>query len=109
MNYYEEIKKELVNNELYKRAKYGDGLIKEYSKKLIADIGKQYNYKILFKMRKFYLTFEKLPTVSRQLTWSHYLELLKFSDIDKINYLFAFFYYLRYNHSQVILWNVYKK
>ena len=38
MNYYEEIKKELVNNELYKRAKYGDGLIKEYSKKLIADI-----------------------------------------------------------------------
>ena len=37
-------------------------------------------------MRKFYLMFEKVATVSRQLTWSHYVELLKFNDINKINY-----------------------
>ena len=69
MNYYNEIKNELINNEVYKRvkdysknknelstyynvgkllieaqggeerAKYGDGLIKEYSKKLSEELG----------------------------------------------------------------------
>jgi len=116
MNYYDEIKNNLINNEVYKRvkdysknrsdlstyfnvgkllveaqggeqrARYGDGLIKEYSKQLIQEVGKQYNYKNLFKMRKFYLFFRKFATVSRQLTWSHYVELLKFDDINVINY-----------------------
>ena len=36
-------------------------------------------------MRKFYL-FQKGQTVSAQLTWSHYTELLKIEDINKINY-----------------------
>ena len=73
MNYYKEIKQELVNNEIYKkvkdysknssdlmtyynvgkllveaqggeeRAKYGDGLIKEYSKKLKKEVDKKYS------------------------------------------------------------------
>ena len=116
MNYYNEIKNELINNEIYKkvkdysknrsdletyynvgkllieaqggedRAKYGDKLIKEYSKKLITDVGKQYNYKTLLKIRKFYLFYQKVATVSRQLTWSHYIELLKFDDFNIINY-----------------------
>ena len=116
MNYYNEIKNELINNEIYKkvkdysknrsdlntyynvgkllveaqggedRAKYGDGLIKEYSKRLITDVGKQYNYKTLLKIRKFYLFYQKVATVSRQLTWSHYIELLKFDDFNIINY-----------------------
>ena len=89
MNYYNEIKQELINNEIYKkvkdysknrsdlttyynvgkllveaqggekRAKYGDSLIKEYSLKLVSEVGKQYNYKTLLKIRKFYLTFKK--------------------------------------------------
>ena len=72
MNYYDEIKNELINNEIYKkvkdysknrsdlqtyynvgkllieaqggedRAKYGDGLIKEYSKRLTNELGKKY-------------------------------------------------------------------
>lgn len=29
-------------------------------------------------MRKFYLTFQKSETVSHQLTWSNYFELLKY-------------------------------
>ena len=115
-NYYNEIKKELLNNEIYKRvkdysknrnelstyynvgkilveaqggeerAKYGDGLIKEYSLKLSKEIGKKYNYKTLFKIRKFYYFIEKVSTVSRQLTWSHYCELLLLNDINEINY-----------------------
>lgn len=111
MNYYNEIKNELINNEIYKkvkdysknrndlntyykvgkllvdaqggesRAKYGEGIIKEYAKKLIQEVGKQYNYKTLLKIRKLYLFYQKFATVSRQLTWSHILEIL---NIDKI-------------------------
>ena len=116
MNYYKEIKDQLINNEVYKkvkdysknrsdletyynvgkilveaqggekRANYGDNLIKEYSNKLMIEVGKQYNYKTLFKMRKFYYMVEKVATVSQQLTWSHYVELLKFDDVNKIKY-----------------------
>ena len=116
MNYYNEIKKELIDNEVYKRikdysknkyeleryynvgkllveaqggearAKYGDGLIKEYSKRLILEVGKKYNYKTLLKIRKFYLFSKKVSTMSRELTWSHYVELLKFDNILQFNY-----------------------
>ena len=116
MNYYKEIKNELINNEVYKRvkdysknrnelstyynvgkllveaqggedrAKYGESLIKEYSNKLITEIGKKYNYKTLLKMRKFYLMFKNFSTLSRHLTWSHYCELLTFDNVDEINY-----------------------
>ena len=37
-------------------------------------------------MRNFYLFVEKGQTVSAQLSWSHYVELLKFDDINIINY-----------------------
>ena len=36
-------------------------------------------------MRKFYI-FAKSQTLSDQLTWSHYIELLSITDINKINY-----------------------
>ena len=116
MNYYKEIKNELINNEVYKRvkdysknrnelstyynvgkllieaqggedrARYGESLIKEYSNKLITEVGKKYNYKTLLKMRKFYLMFKNFSTLSRHLTWSHYCELLTFDNVDEINY-----------------------
>ncbi len=116
MNYYNEIKNELVNNEVYKRvkdysknksdlttyynvgkliveaqggetrAKYGDGLIKEYSKKLTAELGKGYTFTSLSRMRQFYLMHENIATLSQQLSWSHYIELLKLGGISKINY-----------------------
>ena len=37
-------------------------------------------------MRQFYLFFKKGQTMSAQLTWSHYIELLSFNDINKIKY-----------------------
>ena len=116
MNYYNEIKNELINNEVYKivkdysknrnelstyynvgkllieaqggedRAKYGESLIKEYSNKLITEVGKKYNYKTLLKMRKFYIFVEKVATMSRKLTWSHYCELLSIDNVNEINY-----------------------
>ncbi|MGM9875884.1 MAG: PDDEXK nuclease domain-containing protein [Bacilli bacterium] len=116
MNYYNEIKTKLIDNEVYKkvkdysknknelntyyevgkllieaqggedRAKYGDELIKEFSNRLINEVGKKYNYKTLLKIRKFYLFSEKVATLSRQLTWSHYVELLPLKDVNEINY-----------------------
>ena len=115
MNYYNEIKNILISNEAYKqvkdyyknrndlmsyynvgkllldaqggekRAKYGDSLIKEYSIKLTKELGKGYTVSELKRMRQFYV-FQKGATVSHQLTWSHYIELLKFNDVNKINY-----------------------
>ena len=37
-------------------------------------------------MRKIYLLIQKGATVSQQLSWSHYVELLPFDDINKFNY-----------------------
>ena len=116
MNYYNEIKEQLINNEVYKkvkdysknrneletyynvgkliieaqggetRAKYGDNLIKEFSKRLIKELDKKYNTTLLKNIRQFYLMLKKGPTLSDQLSWSHYVELLKIDDINKINY-----------------------
>ena len=111
MDYYNEIKKELVNNEIYKKVKdysknkhdlstyynvgkllseagksYGDGIIKEYSKRLSNELGKKYDTSYLNKMRKFYGLFQKMATLSPQLTWSHYCELLPLENIDEIKY-----------------------
>ena len=113
MNYYNEIKNELINNEITKRVKdysknrsdlttyynvgkllsdagkhYGEGVIKEYSEKLIKELGKKYGIRVLYKMLKFYnfITDKKLPTVSAKLTWSHFDELLKLKNINSIYY-----------------------
>ena len=111
INYYDEIKKELLNNEIIKKVKnysinkidlttyynigkllkeagkhYGDGIIKEYSKKLTNEFGKGYTFTSLTRMKKFYNLIEKLATVSQHLSYGHYVELLPYDDIDKINY-----------------------
>ena len=113
MNYYREIKEELINNEITKRVKdysknrsdlntyynvgkllseagkhYGEGIIKEYSKRLTNELGKGYTFTSLTRMRNFYLMFkdEKIATVSQLLTWSHYSELLPINNICAINY-----------------------
>ena len=50
------------------------------------ELGKGYSWRNLYNMRKFYI-FQKLQTVSAQLTWSHYIEILKFNDFNKIRLL----------------------
>ena len=118
MNYYNEIKKELIDNEVYKRikdysknkyeleryynvgkllieaqggearAKYGDSLIKEYSKRLITEVGKKYNERTLRRIRQFYLLFkdEIWSPMATKLSWSHYSELLSIKNINEIKY-----------------------
>lgn len=44
----------------------------------MVEVGKKYNYRNLYRMRKYYEIFsnEKLPTLSAKLSWSHYSEIL---------------------------------
>ena len=111
MNYYNEIKNELINNEITKKVKdysknksdlttyynvgkllneagkhYGEGIIKEYSKRLTVEFGKGYSKRNLWLMLRFYNLKGKMQTMSALLSWSHYVELLSIDNIDEINY-----------------------
>ena len=59
------------------RSEYGKGLIKELSIQMTKDFGKGYGVSNLKNMRQFYLKFQNRQTVSGQLSWSHYLQLIK--------------------------------
>ena len=115
MNYYNEIKNKIIDNEIYARvkdyskerhrvftyyeigkllteagSKYGDNIIEEYSKKLVKEVGKKYNKRTLFRMKQFYNVFrnQKVSTLSTQLSWSHYTELLPIkNENDMLYYL----------------------
>ena len=111
MNYYSVIKEQLINNEIYKKGKdysknrsdletyynvgkllseagksYGDGIIKEYSRKLSLELDKKYTVSLLYKIKQFYFIYEKVPTLSGKMTWSHWYELLPIKDINKVSY-----------------------
>ena len=64
---------------------YGEGIIKEYSKKLTADLNKKYSYRSLNYMIKFY-EFQKMQSVTANLSWGHWIELLSIKNIDKMQY-----------------------
>ncbi len=59
------------------KAKYGDKLLSKLAKDLTRLHGKGFSRSNLVYMRKLYLRFPKSETLSHQLTWSHYFELLK--------------------------------
>ena len=111
IDYYNEIKERLINNEIIKRAKdysknksdlntyyevgkmlssagkhYGEGIINKYSVKLVKEVDKKYNVTNLKRYRQFYYMIEKGAPLGHQLTWSHYRELLPIKDINKIRY-----------------------
>ena len=50
------------------------------------ELGKEYGVSNLKRMRQFYLLIEKGATMSHQITWSHYYEIISLNDIYKINY-----------------------
>ena len=110
MNYYNEIKTELINNEITKKVKnysinrsdlttyynvgkllaeagkhYGEGMIKEYSEKLTADLNKKYSYRSLNYMMKFY-ELQKMQSVTANLSWGHWIELLSIKNINEMKY-----------------------
>ena len=69
-----------------KRAKYGDGLIKEWGKKLSEKYGKLYDQRSLRRVRTFYIQFPKWVTVSPQLSWSQYILILPIKNANERNY-----------------------
>lgn len=111
MNYYNEIKNELLNNEINRKVKnysinrsdlntyynvgkmlskagkyYGEGIIKKYSGKLIGEVDKKYNETNLKRMRQFYWKIEKGATLWHQLSWSHYKLLITLETTEEMNY-----------------------
>ena len=111
MDYYNEIKELIINNEVTNKVKdysknksdlitnynigkllkeagkhYGEGIINEYSKKLTKDFGRSYDITTLKRIRKFYIVIEKGATMWHQLSWSHYRILITLDSIDEINY-----------------------
>ena len=113
MNYYDEIKEKLLKNEIYAKVKdyskernkvltyyevgkllseagkeYNNDIIGQYAEKLVNEVGKKYNVRTLRRFRQFYNIFsnENWSTLSTNLTWSHYVELLPLKDINKISY-----------------------
>lgn len=67
------------------RARYGNGLIKEWSKKYTEKYGNGYDATNLRKFRQFYLLFPKCATVSR-ISWSQVVLLLPIAEENKRNY-----------------------
>lgn len=111
MNYYNEIKEEIINNEINKKIKdysknksdleskykigkllfkagkhYGEGIIKDYSNKLTIEFGNGYSTSDLKRMRQFYNIIEKGAPLEHQLTWSHYKLLIPIKNYNEINY-----------------------
>lgn len=62
------------------KAAYGAELINRLAKDLTLEYGKGFSRSNLFQIRQFYLCFPKVQTLSGQLSWSHYSELLKADD-----------------------------
>ena len=65
------------------RASYGDAVLEKLSQKLTNEFGKGFSKRNLERMRKFYIYFPIATTVSSQLSWSHYLELIKINEEPK--------------------------
>ena len=113
MNYYNEIKTKLIDNEIYQRVKdyskerhkvltyfeigkllyeagkkYGESIVKKYSEKLIIEVGKKYDERTLRSMRQFYVVFSDdfwKPVVSK-LTWTNSLLIMPLKDKYKMRY-----------------------
>ena len=113
MNYYNEIKDKLIENEIYAKvkdyskekhrvityfeigkllyeagSKYGDNIIGKYAEKLTIEIGKKYNTRTLRSMRQLYFSFKDdiwKPLVSK-LSWTNLLLIMPLKDKNKMNY-----------------------
>lgn len=113
MNYYNEIKNKLIEDEVYSKVKdyskekhtlithyevgklllkagsaYGEDIIGNYSNKLTVEVDKKYNPRTLRRMRQLYQFFEKqkwspLGTI---LSISHIRQLFSLTDNNEINY-----------------------
>ena len=113
MNYYNDIKTKLIENENYAKIKdyskerykvqtyyeigrmlseagkqYGENIIGQYAAKLQVEVGKKYNYRTLYRMRKYYEIFKepKLTPLGSKLSWTHYRILISIKNTEEIIY-----------------------
>ncbi len=66
-----------------KRADYGERIVSTLSRQLVVDYGKGFSRPNLFKMIRFAEAFPKnkiVSTLSRQLSWSHFVEIIALPD-----------------------------
>ena len=76
-NIGDRIKKEVLEN---KKPEYGKKVIKELSKKLIANYGRGYSYSNLYRMlqlNEYFSDYKIFATLSQKLSWSHFVEIVK--------------------------------
>ena len=110
MKYYYDIKNKLIDNEVYAKVKdyskerhrvetyyevgkmlskagkhYGENIIGKYAEKLTNELGKKYSYRTLKYMYNFY-EFQKVQSVTANLSWGHWIELLSLKDVNEIKY-----------------------
>lgn len=76
---------EVLTNQILQNQKseYGRKVIDQVSERLVHEFGKGFDRTTVFRMIKFYQEFnqfEKVATLSQQLTWSHFVELLPIED-----------------------------
>jgi hypothetical protein len=74
-----------IRNELLDdaRARYGAEVLKQLANRLQAEYGNGFSYSALTRMAKFYQASpdrEIVATLSQQLSWSHFVELIKLDD-----------------------------
>ena len=83
-----------IRNEILDKTetRYGEEVIKNLSKKLSQEYGRGYSRSNLFNMIKFYDKFneeEIVQTLSGQLSWSHFVEMIKIEDKLKMKFYIA--------------------
>lgn len=128
MNYYNEIKTKIIEEENYSKLKdyskerhktityyeigrmlseagteYGENIIGKYAEKLQVEVGKKYNRRTLFRMKQFYNTFnnEKVSPLVSQLTWSNALVIMSLKDTNKMYYYIMQSYKLNLSKRQL--------
>ena len=126
--YYKEIKDKLIDDEIYAKTKdyskerhkvityfetgkllyeagneYGKSIIDNYSKKLINEVGKKYDKRTLYRMRKLYKVFSdsKVSALLTLLSWSHYLEVLTIKNTDELIFYINLAVNKRLNYRQL--------
>ena len=113
MDYYNEIKSKLIDNEIYGKAKdyskernrvktyfeigkllseagskYGESIIEKYSQRLVSEVGKKYNARTLRSMRQLYVMYSDdfwNPLVSK-LSWTNLLVIMPLKEKNEMYY-----------------------
>lgn len=69
------------------KSEYGSNLLDRLSRDLTLEFGKGFSRSNLFQIRNLYINFPKIQTLSGQLSWSHYCEILKSDNELEISFL----------------------